>query len=142
MAGDAFDKLMSSFNRGITTISVKTSSSLEKSKIKTHMESLARDIEKDLHLVGEEAYKIWGSETQDYSALNERFEAIKRKQDEITRLEADLAAIDERDSQILGTAERQEAVAVATPKLVCSNCNAQYETAVKFCRRCGNKLAE
>ena len=81
------------------------------------MESLARDIEKDLHLVGEAAYKIWGTETQDYSALNERFEAIKRKQDEITRLEADLAAIDERDSQILGTAERQEEIAPAIPKL-------------------------
>lgn len=43
---DAFDKLRSSLNRGITTISVKTSSSLEKTKLKTHIESLTNDIQK------------------------------------------------------------------------------------------------
>lgn len=139
MAADAFEKLKSSFNRGITTISVKTSSSLEKSKIKTHIESLTREIERDIQLIGEEAYKIWSSEDSNFTVLNERCAAVKSKQDEIARLNEELASIDERDNQILGTTERPEE---AAPKFICTNCGAQYETSVKFCRKCGNKMAE
>lgn len=140
---DAFENLKSAWNRGITTISVKTSSSLEKSKIKTHIDSLARDIEKDLQTAGEAAYKIWESGSEDFTPLYERFEATKRKQEEIARLNEELASIDVRDNQILGTAtaaERQEEV--AAPKFACTNCGAQYDAPVKFCRKCGTKLAE
>ena len=139
MAGDALEKLKSSFNRGITTISVKTSSSLEKSKIKTHIESLTRDIERDIRLVGEAAYKIWSTQDGDFAVLNERCAAIKSKQEEIERLNEELASIDERDNQILGTTERPEE---AAPKFICTNCGAQYDSPVKFCRKCGNKMAE
>ena len=38
---NTFSKLKSSLDRGITTISVKTSSSLEKAKVNTHIEFLA-----------------------------------------------------------------------------------------------------
>jgi hypothetical protein len=44
MAGDAFSKFGDSMSRAITKISVKTSSSLEKSKIKMHIESLTKDV--------------------------------------------------------------------------------------------------
>lgn len=137
---DAFENLKSAWNRGITTISVKTTSSLEKSKIKTHIDSLTKDIEKDMLAVGEAAYKIWETGTDDFTALYERYEAIRRKQEEIAHLNEELSAIDARDSQILGTTERPEEV--ATPKCVCPGCGAQYETPVKFCRKCGTKLAE
>jgi rubrerythrin len=139
MAADAFEKLKSSFNRGITTISVKTSSSLEKSKIKTHIESLTRDIERDIQQIGETAYKIWSDEEKDFTVLNERCAAVKSKKDEIEKLTEELESIDERDNQILGTTERPEE---AAPKIICTNCGAQYETPVKFCRKCGNKMAE
>lgn len=139
MAADAFEKLKSSFNRGITTISVKTSSSLEKSKIKTHIESLTRDIERDIQQIGETAYKIWSDEEKDFTVLNERCAAVKSKKDEIEKLTKELESIDERDNQILGTTERPEE---AAPKFICTNCGAQYETPVKFCRKCGNKMAE
>ena len=139
MAADAFEKLKCSFNRGITTISVKTSSSLEKSKIKTHIESLTRDIERDIQQIGETAYKIWSDEEKDFTVLNERCAAVKSKKDEIEKLTKELESIDERDNQILGTTERPEE---AAPKFICTNCGAQYETPVKFCRKCGNKMAE
>ena len=115
MAADAFEKLKSSFNRGITTISVKTSSSLEKSKIKTHIESLTRDIERDIQQIGETAYKIWSDEEKDFTVLNERCAAVKSKKDEIEKLTKELESIDERDNQILGTTERPEE---AAPKFI------------------------
>ena len=69
MANDAFEKFKSSVNRGITTISVKTSSTLEKTKIKTHIETLERDINKLFHNLGEAAYEKWVKENLDYSSF-------------------------------------------------------------------------
>ena len=59
MAGDAFQKFGDSMNRAITKLSVKTSSSFEKSKIKMHIESLTKDVQKMLTDIGEEVYSLW-----------------------------------------------------------------------------------
>lgn len=141
MAGDAFQKFKSTVNRGITTISVKTSSTLEKSKIKTHIESLNRDIEKDLTAVGDAAYKIWLSGNMDFSELVAKFEIIKDKCKEVEDLGVELSSIDERDNQILGNSAAEEPE--ETPKkFICTNCGTQYDAPVKFCRKCGKKQDE
>lgn len=136
MAGDAFEKIKSSVNRGITTISVKTSSSLEKSKIKTHIDTLKRDIEKEISLIGDSAYKLWCEGVTDYSSLFPNMEKVKEKYAEIEKLNAQLSSIDERDSKILGT-DRDEA---PVSKYICTNCGAQYDNPVNFCRKCGSKI--
>lgn len=141
MAGDVFQKFKSSVNRGVTTISVKTSSTLEKSKIKTHIESLEREIQKDFTHIGEVAYKVWEDEKDDYSALNEWFESIKKKYEEITELTKQLSLIDERDKHILGT-NSTEQPQESIRDYVCTNCGTRYEVPVKFCRKCGNKMEE
>lgn len=139
---DAFQKIKSSVNRSITTISVKTSSSLEKSKIKTHIESLEREIEKTYFAVGQAAYAIWDKGETDYSSLDERFASIKSKYAEIEELKAELTSIDDRDSQIFGTNVAPVEPESAAHKIYCSNCGAEYEELPKFCRKCGNKMGE
>ncbi len=141
MASDIFEKMKSSVNKGITTISVKTSSSLEKSKIKTHIESITKDIERDYSAIGEAAYRVWTSGSMDFSVLVNRFEAVKQKQEEIVALNQQFDAIDERDSQILGTAAAAAAIPVEeAPKAICPNCGAQYAEPVRFCRQCGTQI--
>ena len=139
---DAFQKFKSSVNRGIATISVKSSSALEKSKIKTHIESLNRDLEKELMLIGDVAYKLWSDGNGDFSSLNTRFETVKGKLAEIENLKTELNAIDERDSQILGSNTAQPEVLNEAAKHFCTQCGAQYETLPKFCRKCGNKMSD
>lgn len=139
---DAFQKFKSSVNRGIATISVKGSSVVEKSKIKTHIDSLNRELEKELMLIGDLAYKIWTNDNSDFSSLNTRFEAIKGKLAEIESLRTELNAIDERDNQILGSNTAQPEVLNEAAKHFCTQCGAQYETLPKFCRKCGNKMSD
>lgn len=140
MAGDAFSKFKSSFNRGITTISVKASSSLEKSKIKTHIESLESEIQKMIFSIGEQAYAKWENKDSDFSSLNETFEQIDRKKQEIESLTAELNSIDERDSQILGNAKNEDGTRTDSSVCVCPNCGMRYDEPVRFCRSCGFKL--
>ena len=140
MANDAISKFKSSINRGITTINVKTSSSLEKTKIKTHIESLRTEIGKLFSSIGERAYAVWESQSgADDDRLLEMYALVKQKKDEIESLTAELNSIDERDNQILGTM-KQEAADAAGRKIVCPQCGSQYDEPAKFCRKCGQKL--
>lgn len=136
MANEAISKFKSSINRGITTINVKTSSSLEKTKIKTHIDSLRVEIERLIHSIGERAYAAWESQTED-KELAELYALVKQKKDEIAQLTTELSSIDERDNQILGTVKQE--VPAGGP-VVCPECGSQYEVPAKFCRKCGHKL--
>lgn len=142
MAGDAFSKLGGSMGRAITKISVKTSSSLEKSKIKMHIESLTKDVQKLLADVGEEVYSLWLQGDASNQSLAEKLEAVKQKKEEIEQLTVELDSIDERDSQILGIKTEIEATteSAVLSKNCCTNCGAECDSVAKFCRKCGNKL--
>lgn len=142
MAGDAFSKLGDSMIRAITKISVKISSSLEKSKIKMHIESLTKDVHKLLVDVGEEVYSLWLQGDTSNQSLVDKLETVKQRKEEIEQLTVELNSIDERDNQILGTKTEAEEQAepTATSKNCCPNCGAECDSAAKFCRKCGYKL--
>lgn len=142
MAGNAFSKFGDSMSRAITKISVKTSSLLEKSKIKMHIESLTKDVQKMLTDVGEEVYALWLNGESSNQSLAEKLEAVKQKKGEIEQLSAELASIDDRDNEILGTkAEAEQPPEVVVPqKPCCPNCGSEHEPIAKFCRKCGHKL--
>lgn len=141
MAGDVFGKFRSSVNRGIATISVKTSSSLEKSKIKTHIDTLSKEIERDFTSVGEAAYQKWTTGETDFSDLSEQFQTIANKRQTVQELTEQLNSIDQRDDQILGSHTQQSKE--SAPKYVfCINCGAQCESSTNFCRKCGHKIVE
>lgn len=148
MAGDAFQKFKTSFNRGVATISVKTSSSLEKVKIKTHIESIEKEIEHLLSEIGENAYEIWEKNDMNYSVLAEKCSFVKQKKDEIIQLNEAYNSIDERDGQILGTSsneenhEVKEEVTITNDSITCPNCGSTYIQSVKFCKKCGQKLKD
>jgi rubrerythrin len=135
---DAFEKFKSSINRGITTISMKTASSLEKTKLKTHMDSLKTENQRLIVEVGELAYKKWYNGDPDCAQLEQLCIQIRTNQQTIQDLTAELNSIDERDNQILGTKTEK----VAAPSIVCPNCGTGYESPVKFCRSCGFKMPE
>ena len=59
MENDAFGKVKSSLNRAVTSISVKTSSSLEKGKLNTYIDSLENDIKKLKFELGEEVFRAF-----------------------------------------------------------------------------------
>ena len=138
---DAFDKFKSSLNRGITTINVKASSFSEKTKIKTHIDTLNSDIQKLYFEIGQTAFNKWQNSDPDNSTLLALFEQIQEKQNNIVELNNQLSAIDERDNQILGT-KAEKPAAAAAPAIICPSCGAGYDTPVKFCRSCGFKMPE
>lgn len=157
MAGDnTFDKFKKSVNRGITTISVKTQGTMEKSKITMHIDSLEKEIEKTYSVIGKDAYAIWETEEKDFSALTEKFESIREMKEKIDGLKAEIESIEVKNNEILGKMGEEETAAEAAAaqsanavppvamqapgNIVCPNCGQTYDTPVKFCRKCGQSL--
>jgi len=142
MAGDAFPKLSNSMSRAITKLSVKTSSSLEKSKIKLHIESLTKDVQNMLTDIGQDVYSLWLNGELSNQLLTEKLEAVKQKNAEIEQLSIELASIDDRDNEILGikTNSEPKTEVVAPKKSNCPNCGSECEPTAKFCRKCGKQL--
>ena len=132
---DAFQKLKNSVNRGITTISVKTSSSFEKTTINTHIETIKNEIIKLTSKLGEDVYNCWLNGEDSIMAFSETLDEIKLKFTKIDNLNEDLKRIDERRNSILGANNKE----ISGP-CFCSNCGARYDSPVKFCRNCGNKM--
>ncbi|WP_071028005.1 zinc ribbon domain-containing protein [Peptoniphilus raoultii] len=143
MANDAFEKIKSSFNRGITSISIKTSSSLEKGKINTYIDSLENEIKKIKYDLGEEVFRAYIEEDEDRDKINAFFSKIKESYDNIDEAKKEIEAIDERDRKIFGEEEklRNSGVPMEEDSVIfCDKCGARYEEKVNFCRKCGNKL--
>lgn len=146
MAGDAFQKFKSTFNRGVTTINVKTASSLEKVKIKTHIDSINKEMEHLFLEIGRAAYEIWEKGSVDFSILEEQCLSVKQKEEEIIQLNEEYNSIDERDGKILGTSMAEETknekedVPVGKESITCPKCKAIYYQSVRFCTKCGQQL--
>lgn len=144
MAGDAFEKMKSSLNRGMTAISQKTSSSLEKVKIKSNIDSLNAEIEKMMNAVGKAAYAVWESGSSDYDSMAGLFSAVKQKKDEVVSLQSEYDSIDEKNSQIpeQPAAEENTASENRAEGIVCPNCGTQSPVFARFCKKCGHRLQE
>ena len=140
MEFDAFSKIKTSVNRGIATVNIKTSSSMEKATIKTHIDSISGDISELTLSVGESCYKLWLEGSSDFTLLNEQLTTIKGKYLEIEQLKSDLITIDERGKQILGSNDKIMKNQDEKLKYVCTKCNAAYDVPVNFCRICGQRI--
>ncbi len=140
MPTDAFQKLRDSTGRAITKISVKTSSTLEKSKIKMHIDSLNKDVQIRLQEIGEVVYTLWIQGETAGQELTEKLNAVKQKREEIARLTSQLDSIDARDDEILGINLESIQATESSGTLNCPNCGTEFSATAKFCRKCGTKL--
>ena len=141
MAVEALEKLKSSINRSVTAINVKTSSTLEKAKLKTQIDTIQNEVQRMMTAVGEAVYLMWQKEDKDLSKLDQHLEVIRQKKAEIAALEEEIAAIDQRNQQILGDGNTEiPVIAEAAPANICTACGTPCPEGAKFCRACGNKL--
>lgn len=143
MAVEVLEKLKSSINRGVTAINVKTSSTLEKAKLKTQMDTINNEVQRMMTAVGEAVYLMWQKEDRDLSKLDEHLEVVKQKKAEAAALADQIAAIDARNDQILGTGNTDVSITLDAPvNQTCSACGSVCAEGAKFCRTCGNKLTQ
>lgn len=140
MKSTPIDTMKSKLNKGITMVTVKTNSSVEKAKINTHMETVHKEMERLKQELGNKVFILWEADNFDMDKVQADLEQIREKKDTLKELQMQLDAIDEQANAILGSAEN------AAPPMqdvcFCANCGSRYEQKINFCVKCGNQIGQ
>lgn len=139
MEQNAFDMVKAKINKGITTVSLKTNSSVEKAKINTHMESLKAEVDKLKMDIGQKTFVFWNTGNFTLDKIEPELRAVKEKQEVLHDLQHQLMEIESRDKEILGQME-SGGTANQAEQIFCPNCGTGYAAKVNFCVKCGCKL--
>lgn len=138
MAENVFDTMKSKINRGITTVTVKTSSSVERAKINTHMETVKAEMERLKQELGNKMFILWEADSFELSKIEADLQKIKEKKEALGELQNQLEVMEGQIQSILGTEPVTEYYRQAG--CVCSQCGSQYEQTINFCVKCGSKI--
>lgn len=132
------DVMKSKINKGLTTVSVKTSSSMEKAKLNIYMESVQSEIKKSKQELGHKVYDLWEKDSFELREIENELQVIKEKQSVVDDLQKQIQNIDEQANSILGTADKKEVQ--EAEGCTCAECGAVYAEKINFCVQCGNKI--
>lgn len=154
--------IKNSFSKGLTVLNVKTSTFLELNKIKTYISNLNEEIAVIKKEIGEMVYQEWaktGQVTTEYIEI--KLQGIQNRMEIIRQQEEEAERINQKEKQILGAQDtpqtqmqpqqqqlqspnqyQEAAQPQADQELVfkCPGCGQDYDTAPKFCRKCGTRM--
>lgn len=140
MQGTPLDTMKSKINKGITTVSLKTSSSMEKAKISTYIESVKNEINHMKLELGNKVYELWRIDGLDKEKLEADIERIQNKEGVLDDLRQQLLEIDSKANEILGRTAKTDMQAGTS--CICPNCGKRYAQKVNFCIQCGNQITQ
>lgn len=140
LATNIFKKVLDTTNTTITKIGVKTSSSIEKSKLKMHIDALNKQVDDLLKQIGEDVFSLWVDEADISRVDKVKFEEIRCKKAEIEQMSIQLEQISKRDDEILGKKSENDISDASNEKVICPNCNIEYGKTARFCGKCGFEL--
>lgn len=124
---------MDSFNKGFTTLNVKTSNLKESSRLRTAISARKAEIDQLMYAIGETVYANRANFRIEMIA--DMLDSAKAKHDEIDAFENELALLEEREKSILGGGATGPVA-----KLYCTQCGAPNSIGDKFCEKCGARL--
>lgn len=128
----ATDKFKSIFTKTIATVNVKTSSFIESAKLKTHINTLEKEIENLFNEIGKKSFESWAKVETDTFDLNDCFISVQQKKEQIATLEKEIYKLELQQKEVLGAKELY----------ICPSCKTTFENQIKFCKKCGAKMNE
>ena len=143
------EKLRSTFDRGIATVSVKSESMVEMSRIKSQIQNLQRQQAALTTQLGGEMYEMWKAGEMNRERFQEVCSEIYACEQAIAEQNRRMEQVRAEEQQLLGTPPAAQPAASAQPAAqpqaagaFCPNCGTQNPDSAKFCVGCGTKLGE
>ena len=147
MADNMTGKLSSILTKTVATVNVKTSVFMESAKLKTQISTLQNEIRDMVFDIGSTVYELWADDSSDPDLIHEKCRQIQEKHQAIERLEQEIELLDKKEDEVFGAknAAGDKAASDQAPEAVegyvCPNCNTQYQSPIKFCKKCGQKMS-
>lgn len=133
--------IKSLFDKGVASVTVKSSTFLETSKLSNQINNLEAEIPRQKNLMGEAAYKAWQEGSSADEVIAPFCNEIKSLEEQIAELQEKIVAIKEESAKALGENTVQTTVSAAPAgEAVCQSCGASNVADAKFCSKCGSKI--
>lgn len=132
--------LKNALDRGIASVTVKSSTFLETSKYSNQIHIAEDSIAKLKSSLGAMLYDAWKSGQPLNDLINNTFQEITNYEEQIAQLNQKIEDIKNESRQVLGKAP--VAAAPAGTVQYCASCGAENKLTAKFCYKCGDKMQE
>lgn len=130
--------LKNALDRGIASVTVKSSTFLETSKYSNQIHIAEDSIAKLKSSLGAMLYDAWKNGQPLNDLINNTFQEITNYEEQIAQLNQKIEDIKNESRQVLG----KQPVAAAPASVYCASCGAENKLTAKFCYKCGDKLQE
>ena len=141
MSNESINKFQNAVTRATAAIGVKASVFVGSAKLKTQIGTFKNEIEKLSLDLGKNIFRLWNEGKVDRELIDEKCTAIKKKYENINKLNTEIEKLEREEANIMGVKTKQKVPELGKkPLFSCPNCNETYDTPVKFCRKCGTKI--
>ncbi len=125
---------MDSVNKGFAAINLKAGTIKESSKLRAAISTREDEVAAILRNIGETVFVNRNNFKLDM--VEQQLDSIKKKYDEIEELKVQIAALEDKEREILGGGNE-----TLQAKIYCQQCGAPNRVGGKFCEKCGSPLA-
>ena len=133
------ERLKSTFDKGVTAVSVKSESIVESSRVRMGIATAQKKMEDAIHALGETFYRDWSANALNMDALQAECERIRAIGEEIENLKLRLEQIKAEEEKFLG-AQKKPAPAESGNFVFCSKCGKRLDASARFCDECGAQI--
>ena len=131
------ERLKSTFDKGVTAVSVKSESIVESSRVRMGISNAQRSMEEAINALGATFYRDWSADTLDIDALKAECERIRGIGNEIENLKLRLEQIKAEEEKLLGM---QKKSAESGNSVFCTKCGKKLDASARFCDECGTQV--
>ena len=129
---DIFGRIKRTIDKGVTTVSVKSTGLLESTKVKGFISSLTDQREEMIKDLGNIVYSLYSNDNLDKEQIIQKCNEIKLIEDKIKEKQIELERIQKEQEEILGNNGQGSAVKC--------ECGAVLQAESNFCVKCGKKI--
>lgn len=135
------DSLKDSLNKGIATVSAKSETLVESSRVKAAISNAQKRLETEQLALGVKFYQRWKVGETDIDLFTEELTRIKGIEEEVIGLNTRLEEIKiEEEARILNNYPQPAASSMNTGNRFCTNCGRALPVGSRFCDECGTPV--
>ena len=128
-----FDSIKDAFNKGVATVSIKSETLVESSRVKTAISTAQKRRDTEIAALGVKFYAAWKRGEITDSIFADDLQAIAQIEQEIAQQEERLVQIKAEEDKALNARTAPKA---AAPRF-CTKCGKPLTPGSRFCTECG-----
>lgn len=135
------DSLKDTLNKGVATVSVKSETLMESSRVKATISNTQKVLENEITILGARFYQSWKDGQEGVEPFLEALTHIQSLEQEIADLNDRLLQLKAEEEKVLGSSRASSAAPKPEGVVYCVHCGKALPAGSRFCDACGTPVA-